>query len=96
MLNNGKGKEIWVPWQLLFESLDFVQWIFTPLFLSDNNLFFSVHSVFLHQQSQMRQQNHLIIDFFSPSGSLMSAIYDERKDEDGFLYVTYSGENTFG
>ena len=26
----------------------------------------------------------------------MSAIYDERKDEDGFLYVTYSGENTFG
>ncbi|KGN46571.1 autophagy-related protein 8f [Cucumis sativus] len=31
-----------------------------------------------------------------PTGSLMSAIYDERKDEDGFLYVTYSGENTFG
>lgn len=26
----------------------------------------------------------------------MSAIYDEKKDEDGFLYVTYSGENTFG
>jgi len=26
----------------------------------------------------------------------MSAIYEERKDEDGFLYITYSGENTFG
>jgi len=26
----------------------------------------------------------------------MSAIYEEHKDEDGFLYVTYSGENTFG
>lgn len=26
----------------------------------------------------------------------MSAIYDEKKDQDGFLYVTYSGENTFG
>ena len=26
----------------------------------------------------------------------MSAIYEEKKDEDGFLYVTYSGENTFG
>jgi GABA(A) receptor-associated protein len=26
----------------------------------------------------------------------MSTIYDENKDEDGFLYVTYSGENTFG
>lgn len=30
------------------------------------------------------------------AGALMSAIYDEKKDEDGFLYVTYSGENTFG
>ena len=26
----------------------------------------------------------------------MSTIYDEKKDADGFLYVTYSGENTFG
>ncbi|KAL2467126.1 Autophagy-related protein 8c [Abeliophyllum distichum] len=31
-----------------------------------------------------------------PTGSLMSTIYEEYKDEDGFLYVTYSGENTFG
>ncbi|KAL6546758.1 Autophagy-related protein 8C-like [Orobanche minor] len=31
-----------------------------------------------------------------PSAALMSAIYDEHKDEDGFLYMTYSGENTFG
>jgi GABA(A) receptor-associated protein len=26
----------------------------------------------------------------------MSSIYEEHKDEDGFLYFTYSGENTFG
>ncbi|OEL34553.1 Autophagy-related protein 8A, partial [Dichanthelium oligosanthes] len=31
-----------------------------------------------------------------PNASLMSAIYEENKDEDGFLYMTYSGENTFG
>ncbi|XP_034897582.1 autophagy-related protein 8f [Populus alba] len=31
-----------------------------------------------------------------PTGAIMSAIYVEKKDEDGFLYVTYSGENTFG
>ncbi|KAK8601067.1 hypothetical protein V6N12_050912 [Hibiscus sabdariffa] len=31
-----------------------------------------------------------------PTAALMSAIYEENKDEDGFLYVTYSGENTFG
>ena len=26
----------------------------------------------------------------------MSSIYEEHKDEDGFLYIVYSGENTFG
>ncbi|CAL5331396.1 unnamed protein product [Camellia sinensis] len=31
-----------------------------------------------------------------PTGGIMSTIYDDKKDEDGFLYVTYSGENTFG
>ncbi|RMZ77552.1 hypothetical protein DV737_g4348, partial [Chaetothyriales sp. CBS 132003] len=31
-----------------------------------------------------------------PTAALMSSIYDEHKDEDGFLYITYSGENTFG
>ncbi|KAK9681554.1 hypothetical protein RND81_10G010500 [Saponaria officinalis] len=31
-----------------------------------------------------------------PTASLMSTIYDANKDEDGFLYMTYSGENVFG
>ncbi|GJP49569.1 hypothetical protein CLOM_g8763 [Closterium sp. NIES-68] len=31
-----------------------------------------------------------------PTASLMSAIYEEHKDPDGFLYMTYSGETTFG
>lgn len=26
----------------------------------------------------------------------MGALYEQAKDEDGFLYVAYSGENTFG
>lgn len=30
------------------------------------------------------------------AGALMSSVYEEKKDDDGFLYVTYSGENTFG
>lgn len=34
--------------------------------------------------------------FFSCSGALMSTVYEEKQDKDGFLYVTYSGENTFG
>lgn len=31
-----------------------------------------------------------------PTAALMSSIYKEHKDEDGFLYITYTGENTFG
>ncbi|XP_020577493.1 autophagy-related protein 8C-like [Phalaenopsis equestris] len=30
------------------------------------------------------------------TAAIMSAIYEENKDEDGFLYMAYSGENTFG
>lgn len=26
----------------------------------------------------------------------MSKLYEDKKDEDGFLYFIYSGENTFG
>ncbi|KAF9112979.1 ubiquitin-like protein atg8 [Mortierella sp. AM989] len=31
-----------------------------------------------------------------PTAALMSSIYEEHQDKDGFLYITYSGENTFG
>lgn len=31
-----------------------------------------------------------------PTSALMSQIYEDYKDEDEFLYVTYSGEQTFG
>ena len=31
-----------------------------------------------------------------PTASLMSTIYSENKDSDGFLYCQYTGENVFG
>jgi len=45
--------------------------------------------------------NVLMVNFvelllFVHAAAMMSAIYEENKDEDGFLYMTYSGENTFG
>ncbi|KAK9845688.1 hypothetical protein WJX84_006376 [Apatococcus fuscideae] len=31
-----------------------------------------------------------------PTAALIENVYSDHKDEDGFLYITYSGENTFG
>ncbi|XP_005106280.1 gamma-aminobutyric acid receptor-associated protein-like 2 [Aplysia californica] len=30
------------------------------------------------------------------SSASMGQVYEDHKDEDGFLYIAYSGENTFG
>ena len=39
----------------------------------------------------------LFVDKVVPNScSTMGAIYADHKDEDGFLYIAYSGENTFG
>ena len=31
-----------------------------------------------------------------PTSAIFSEIYHKHKDTDGFLYITYAGENTFG
>lgn len=36
---------------------------------------------------------YIVIFHFSAS---MGQVYEEHKDDDGFLYIAYSGENTFG
>lgn len=39
----------------------------------------------------------LFVDKTIPSSSAsVGEVYDEHRDEDGFLYVQFSGENTFG
>jgi len=38
----------------------------------------------------------MVNDKLLPSSMLMSQIYQENKDNDGFLYVIYCEENTFG
>ena len=39
----------------------------------------------------------IFIDNKLPTTSeLLLTVYDKYKNEDGFLYITYSGENTFG
>lgn len=38
----------------------------------------------------------LINNSLQPSNKLLEEIYKDCKDDDGFLYVIYSSENTFG
>lgn len=38
----------------------------------------------------------LINNKFPSSTTEMIKLYDEHKNEDGFLYITYNGENAFG
>lgn len=35
-------------------------------------------------------------DTLPQTASLMGSVYEKHKDDDGFLYVRYSSENTFG
>jgi GABA(A) receptor-associated protein len=37
-----------------------------------------------------------VSNILPPSPALLADVYEDHKDEDGFLYLTYSGENTFG
>lgn len=37
-----------------------------------------------------------INNIIPPISSLISQLYNEQKDEDGFLYIEFSGESTFG
>jgi GABA(A) receptor-associated protein len=40
---------------------------------------------------------YIFINNRIPMGnSVISKLYEDNKDEDGFLYIYYSGENTFG
>jgi len=53
----------------------------------------------IRKRIQMSSEKAIFIfinNVLPPTAALMSSIYEEQKDEDGFLYITYSGENTFG
>ena len=38
----------------------------------------------------------LVNDSLQPGNKIIQDIYETNKDEDGFLYIIYSSENTFG
>jgi GABA(A) receptor-associated protein len=49
------------------------------------------------QDFKAEQTIYLFVGNSSPkTGALLSEIYESNKAEDGFLYLTYSAENTLG
>jgi GABA(A) receptor-associated protein len=49
------------------------------------------------QEFKAEQTIYLFVGNTSPkTGSMLSEIYESNKEEDGFLYMTYSAENTLG
>lgn len=53
-------------------------------------------------RKRLKIPSHMSIFFFVngnvlvPTWQLFYHLYDDYKDKDGFLYIIYSGENTFG
>jgi GABA(A) receptor-associated protein len=49
------------------------------------------------QEIKAEQTIYLFVGNTAPkTGALLSEIYEAHKSEDGFLYLTYSAENTLG
>ena len=56
-----------------------------------------VYEIRKHMQLRPEKAIFLFVNnVLPPTAALMSQIYERYRDDDGFLYITYSGENTFG
>ncbi len=63
----------------------------------DNTVGMFIHGIRSQLKLKPEQSIFLFINnILPPVGSPMSNMYEKYKDIDGFLYITYSGENTFG
>lgn len=68
-------------------------------FLVPNDLTVSQFSLVIRKRTRLPPEMamYLVIgNTFPAPNTLMSAVYEQHKDEDEFLYIVYAGENTFG
>ena len=68
-------------------------------FLAPNDLSFGEFMYIIRKRIKVDAKEALVgfVDgVLPPNGKRMSELYSESSSEDGFLYVTYSLENTFG
>lgn len=53
----------------------------------------------IRKRLSLKQQEALFVfinNILPPANGMISTVYNQYKDNDGFLYIIYSGENTFG
>lgn len=68
-------------------------------FLAPDELTLGQFNFVIRRNSTLKQEQGLIIfinNVIPPTSRTLKSLYDENKDEDGFLYCTISVENTFG
>jgi len=68
-------------------------------YLVPNDLTVGQFTYVIRKRIKVNPEKALFIfvrNILPPNAALISDVYGDHKDEDGFLYMTYSGENTFG
>ena len=76
-----------------------VEYIDKNKFLVPNDLMLNQLLYVIRKRIKVNSEKSLFLfcnGKIPPGSTFMSILYDENKDEDGFLYITYTGENTFG
>lgn len=88
-------------WQVIVEKADKsdVPSIDKKKYLVPNDLTVGQFTYVIRKRIKVNPEKALFIfvrNILPPNAALISDVYGDHKDEDGFLYMTYSGENTFG
>ena len=68
-------------------------------FLAPNDLTLGQFMYIIRKRMKMPPEKALFVfvkNHIPMQSILLSSLYDEHKDKDGFLYMNYAGENTFG
>ena len=68
-------------------------------FLVPNDITIGQFVYIIRKRIKLAPEKSLYIfinNIIPPTANSMNTIYEEHKNEDGFLYITYGGENTFG
>ena len=68
-------------------------------FLVPKDLCISDFMYVIRRKIKLKPQNSMYLfvnNKLVPTSSVLSIVYESHKDDDGFLYIRYGGETTFG